>query len=168
MPTVINGLPAHVLLLHVVVVLVPLGALLTVLSAVWPAARRKLGFLAPLTCLVALIFVPVTTNAGEWYQHYLEHQAGGPLPAIDHHAALGHTLIWFAIGLFVVSAAGYALGRYSERTAESAGRAAAVLRSRATTYAVAVLSIAVSALAVWWLYRVGDSGARAVYGGAIH
>ena len=167
MPTVINGLPAHVLLLHVVVVLLPLGALLTVLSAVWPAARRKLGFLAPLTCLVALIFVPVTTNAGEWYQHYLERQAGGPLPAIDHHAALGHTLIWFAIGLFLVSAAGYALGRYTARPAESAGRSAAVLRSRASTYAVAVLSIAVSALAVWWLYRVGDSGARAVYGGAI-
>ena len=65
MPTVINGLPAHVLLIHVLIALVPLGALFTVLSAVWPAARARLGIFSPLTCLVAVVFVPITTNAGE-------------------------------------------------------------------------------------------------------
>jgi heme/copper-type cytochrome/quinol oxidase subunit 2 len=170
-PTVIHGLPAHVLLLHVVVVLLPLGALFTVLGAVWPAARRKLGFIAPLTCLVALIFVPITTNAGRWYQHYLERQAGGSLPAIDHHAALGHSMIWFAIGLFVVSTVAYSFGRYkdlAEAEAEPSRRSAAVLRSSAPAYAVAAAAIVMSGVAVWWLYRVGDSGAFAVYGGSVH
>ena len=37
----VNGLPAHVLLVHAVVVLVPLTSLLLVLVAVWPAARRR-------------------------------------------------------------------------------------------------------------------------------
>ena len=35
---VINGLPAHALLLHLVVVLVPLTALLEIVCGSWPAA----------------------------------------------------------------------------------------------------------------------------------
>jgi len=166
-PTVIHGLPAHVLLIHIVVVLVPLGAVFSVLSAVWPAARRKIGFIAPLTCLIALVFVPITTSAGRWYQHYLETQAGRPLPTIDHHAGLGKSMIWFALGLFIVTTVGYGLGRYRDLPRPAGGRAP-VLQSQALSYAASALSIAMSALAVWWLYRVGDSGAYAVYGGSIH
>ena len=50
-----QGLPTHILLVHAVIVLVPIAALLTVLSAVWPAARRRLGIITPLVGLVALI-----------------------------------------------------------------------------------------------------------------
>jgi hypothetical protein len=39
--TTISGLPAHVLLVHALVVLAPLTALLEVLCALWPAARRS-------------------------------------------------------------------------------------------------------------------------------
>lgn len=42
MPTTLNGLPAHILFVHAVV-LIPLAALLLVVSAVWPTARRKVG-----------------------------------------------------------------------------------------------------------------------------
>lgn len=34
-----NGLPAHILLNHFVVVLGPLAAILAILCVVWPAAR---------------------------------------------------------------------------------------------------------------------------------
>ena len=47
----VNGLPLHVLLVHFIVVGVPLAALLTVLSALWPAARRRLGIITPLVAL---------------------------------------------------------------------------------------------------------------------
>ena len=59
-----NGLPVHVLLVHLVVIIVPLAALCLLLSAFWPAARRRLGFVTPLVALVALIAVPFTTAAG--------------------------------------------------------------------------------------------------------
>ena len=39
----VNGLPAHVLLVHAIVVLLPLSALLLALTALWPAARRRLA-----------------------------------------------------------------------------------------------------------------------------
>jgi hypothetical protein len=37
---IVNGLPAHALQLHFVVVLVPLTALLEIVCGIWPAARR--------------------------------------------------------------------------------------------------------------------------------
>lgn len=182
----IHGLPAHVLLIHVVVVLLPLGALFTVLAALWPAARRKLGFLTPLTCLVALVFVPISVSAGKWYRDKITALNSGTTPAaISKHQHLGQNLVWFAIGLFVVSAAVYLLGRTGDRAAVGAavpdgygptgGGTATALATRVQaaktvwqqtwlTYAVAAASIVMSALAVWWVYRVGDSGAQAVYG----
>ena len=43
--TTINGIPAHALLIHAIVVLAPLVALLEILCAFWPAARRRLVWL---------------------------------------------------------------------------------------------------------------------------
>ena len=92
MPTVINGLPAHVLLIHVLVVLGPLGALFTVLSAVWPKARRKLGIISPITCAIVLVATPITQNAGEWLEHKLEQN--GENKAIANHADLDLSFVW--------------------------------------------------------------------------
>ena len=61
----VAGLPAHILLVHAVVVLVPLSALLIVLVTVWPAAR---AWLTPATAVVAIatvVSVPLATDAGE-------------------------------------------------------------------------------------------------------
>ena len=189
MPTVINGLPAHVLLIHVVIVLVPLGALFTVLSSVWPAARAKLGFISPLTCLIALVFVPITTHAGTWLRDHLRAQQGDN-PAIDKHANLGGTLLYFAAGLFVVSAAVWWLGRTfvmefrpvaarddGGRAGSSSAGTATATRTQAqrstrhlpqwASILVAVVAVAVSAVTVWQLYRIGDSGSHAVWSGIV-
>ncbi|SHG74230.1 hypothetical protein SAMN05443575_2673 [Jatrophihabitans endophyticus] len=185
MPTEIGGLPAHVLLIHAIVVLAPLGALFTILSAVWPAARHKLGVISPLTCLVVLALVPVTTNAGEWLEDRLTEN--GPNAAIEKHADLGDTFLWFAIGLFVVSAAVWWVGRVDDRAAATRpeatrpeadgtggpggpGATATAVRPTARTavpvavrVAVAVVAIAVSLVTVWQLYRIGDTGADATW-----
>lgn len=42
-PVLVNGLPSHVLLVRVVVVLVPLTALSLVACAVWPSVMRRFG-----------------------------------------------------------------------------------------------------------------------------
>jgi DNA-binding NarL/FixJ family response regulator len=109
LPVKINGLPAHVLLVHVVIVLVPLAALMLVASAIWPVARAKLDFLTPAVALVALIFVPITTHAGEWLRDHLP--GASTSPSIARHADLGDTLLPWALGLFLVAAAVWVLGR---------------------------------------------------------
>ncbi len=181
MPTLISGLPAHVLLIHVLVVLAPLGALFTVLSAVWPAARHRIGIVSPITCAIVVIFTPITQNAGEWLKHKLEQNGGNK--AIEKHADLGETFLWYALGLFVVSAAVWWMGRMADsaaRTADSEpsgsggaasrGGTATIARpdSRTAvpvwvTYAVAVVAVAMSIVVVWQVYRIGDSGAHAAW-----
>jgi len=189
----INGLPAHVLLIHVLIVLIPLGALFTVLSAVWPAAHAKLGFIAPLTCLIALIFVPITVSAGTWLK---DHQNfSGELEArIQHHANLAGGFGWYALALFVVSAAVWWVGRGTglnlraapprpDAAADPSGAgtsgAATATATRARTaplatslppwavVTLAVVAVAVSALVTFQLYRIGDAGAHAVWQGSV-
>lgn len=155
----INGLPAHVLLIHVVIALVPLAALLVVLHAVWPAARRRLGIVTPLVALAALVVVPITTSAGHWFENYLlanDQPDAAWKSRIVNHANLGSTLLWFVIPLFVVAAVLWYLGR--RRTAVPAWANAAV----------SVIAIVVAVANVVQLYRIGDAGAQAVWHGAVH
>ena len=65
--TVINGLPAHVLFVHFIVVLVPLTALLEVVCALWRAARRRLVSLVLVLAALTTVLTPITIfNAGKW------------------------------------------------------------------------------------------------------
>jgi hypothetical protein len=41
--SLVNGLPAHILLVHFVVVLVPLTALALVFCVIWPKAAQRMG-----------------------------------------------------------------------------------------------------------------------------
>src|SRR4051812_44177786 len=116
--TTINGLPAHILLVHAVVGLVPVTALLVVLVAVWPAARRRLTWAAAALAVMTLIAVPVTTEAGEWLEHRVERTA-----LLRAHTELGDTMLPWAIGLAVVALAILARMVLAER---AAGRAVPV------------------------------------------
>ena len=60
--TTITGIPAHALLVHAIVVLAPLTALLEMLCAVWPAARRRLVWLVLAFAAVTLALTPLTTS----------------------------------------------------------------------------------------------------------
>jgi hypothetical protein len=154
MVTKFNGLPTHVLLVHVVVVMVPLAALLAVLSALWPTARLRLGLLTPLTALIAVAFVPLTTNAGEWLQEHVE-----DTELVRRHAEMGDSLLIWAGLLFVLSAtlwvADIAVARHWS--------VPAALATRTTRKVLSVLLCAVAAVAVVQVYRIGDSGAKAAW-----
>ena len=64
---VVNGLPAHVLLVHFMVVLAPLTALLEIACALWAAARRgQLVWLTLILAIVVTVLTPITTDAGGW------------------------------------------------------------------------------------------------------
>src|SRR5215211_6312953 len=96
-PTEIDGLPAHALLVHVVIVMVPLAALVLVVTALWPAERDRLGWMAPLLTVVALISVLLTTHAGEWLSERI-----AITPLVSAHVGLGDTLLPWVVGLTAV------------------------------------------------------------------
>jgi hypothetical protein len=156
------GLPLHVLLVHFVVIVVPLAALCTLLTAAWPAARRRLGVVTPLIALAALVSVPVTTEAGEWL---LARVASTPL--IQAHAAIGKSLLPWAFATFVVAAAQWVWfrffaagdGRYRRLVAHRGLRLAITI-----ALAVAVLVLAVGSVVT--VVQIGESGARAIWTGS--
>ncbi|GAB1646324.1 DUF2231 domain-containing protein [Krasilnikovia sp. MM14-A1259] len=155
----VNGLPAHILLVHAVVVLLPLSALLLVLTTVWPAARARLAGPNALLSLVVVALVPVTTSAGEW----LEHRVPGSALLHDH-TELGDTAIFYAIPLAVLAVLVW--WRQREATGAGAGnRAYLAPGSAAVTRVLVALAIIVAGAGMYGMYRIGDSGARAAWTG---
>lgn len=173
----LNGLPAHVLLVHAIVVLIPLAALLLVVTAVWPAARRRLAGPNAILAVVALALIPVTTQAGEWLQRHVTSTA-----LLERHTSLGGTALWFSLPVTLLALVVWWRGREAAaatdvgtpadpRTATSlavpARRAYLAPASAAVTMVVAVLSIVAAGGAAYDIYRVGDSGAQANWHGRV-
>jgi hypothetical protein len=147
--TTVNGLPSHVLLVHFIVVLAPLTALLAILCAVWPAARRRLVWLVLGLAVVNAALTPITTQAGEWLEHRI-----GRSPRLHTHTELGDTMLYFSIALLVATILLVLLHVRASR-AGSMNTVAAV--------AVAVVVIVASVATTVQVYRIGDSGAQAAW-----
>ena len=164
----IFGLPAHILLVHAVVVLVPLTALAVLLHAVWPAARRRLGVVTPLAALIVLILVPITVSAGEALEATV-----GVTPAVQKHADLGQTLLPWAIALFVIALIEwvwyrFVLGAAGADSSDADSPLAARMPRAGRVASVAVIALAAIVIAGGALIDIvliGDAGARAVWGG---
>ena len=138
----ILGLPVHVLVIHAVVVLLPLMALLSIVTAVRPGLRER--FTWWVTGANALVF-GLTLVAKESGQA-LRTALGGQVA--KEHADLGTVLPYFALFLAVTS-----VGVGVTRRNKSLGRVAVVF------------TIIASIASIVWTVRTGDAGARAVWEG---
>ena len=153
--TVINGLPAHALWLHLVVVLVPLTALPEIVCGLWPAARRgQLLWLTLLLATATMVLTPITINAGEW----LYDLRTKPSPILREHAERGETMVYFAAALLAVAIALVVL-RLIERRSDR--------RGMVTRIVVGIIVLAVGISSTIQVYRTGDAGAQSVWGGEI-
>lgn len=156
----VNGLPAHVLLVHAVVVLLPLCALLLVLTAVWPAARQRLAGPNALLSLFVLALVPITTDAGEWLESRVTETG-----LVEKHAELGDTAIWVALPVAAMAVAVWWRDREARVGASVGGRTYLAPGSATVTKVIAILAIVVAGAAIFDIYRIGDSGARSAWQG---
>lgn len=147
MPETILGLPLHPLVVHATVVLVPLTALLVVLTAVSPRIRAWAGPLPLVGAAISTGLAPLSTSTGENLEHSLPHS-----DAIEKHAELGEMLIWFVLAMLVVAAATWFVHRRGEvgKGLATALMVLGVLAGAATTVQVAL---------------IGHSGATAVWDG---
>ncbi|MCL2514893.1 MAG: hypothetical protein FWD85_05920 [Microbacteriaceae bacterium] len=159
--TTFAGLPLHILLVHVMVVGGPLAALAVLLHAFWPAARRRLGVVTPLAGLVVLVLTPITVRAGE----YLQSRIATTTPELAEHVIRGEGLLPWSVALFVVGLAEWLWWRFAVGGALDA-RLTPALRWGGTT----LIWICAALIGVGFIVEIvliGDSGARAVWGGIV-
>lgn len=158
MDWVLDGIPLHTLFVHFTVVIIPAAALVVVLTAVWPAARRRLGIVTPVLAASALIAVPFTVNAGKWLYERVEQT-----PAAQEHQEIGTSLLPWAVALFVVAALQWLWYRF-DRTPAATGplRSRRGMRTGVTVLLMLAVLITAAGSTVT-VVRIGDSGTRAVW-----
>ena len=171
--TTVNGLPAHILLVHAVVVLLPLAAFLLVLTTLWEPARRRLAAGNAILSILVVIIVPVTTSAGEWLERRVPQSE-----VLHEHTELGDTAIWYAIAIAILAVVVWwrqleaTTATAPETEASGAGGRLATLtrqrtylapRSATVTRAIAVMSVVVALAGSYGTYRIGDSGSKAAW-----
>ena len=149
-----NGLPLHPLVVHGVVVLLPLAMLGTIAIAVRPRWRHRFGLLVLGLAAAGTLFIPIATSSGE----ALEEHVGDP----GEHAELGDQLIWFALPMLVLVAVLVFLDRRGRTNGQWPAPGEPSPRSGLITV-IAVLAVVASVGVGVQVYRVGDSGARAVW-----
>jgi len=142
----IDGLPVHALVVHGVTVLVPLTVLGVLAIVVRPRWRARFGPLVALVGVVATALCPLATGSGE----ALERRVGDP----GEHAHLGDQLVWFVAPLTLLTILLVLLDRRARRTPGP---------RRTATGVVAVVCVLAAVAAGVQVYRVGESGARAVW-----
>jgi hypothetical protein len=180
-PTTVNGLPAHILLVHLTLVVIPTAAVAAVAAAASRRLRRWLGVVTPLLALVALVMVPITRSAGLWLYNRVPHT-----PLIDAHMHRANHILPWVVALFVVSVGEWIWFRRLDRDEDgsrfpllaaaapdevSDARVKTASRTRTPgpamwqTVAATALALVVGIGATVELVRVGESGSRAVYQG---
>lgn len=148
-----NGLPAHPMLVHFIVVLAPLTAILAILCAVLPAARRRLVWLVLALAGVTAVVTPIAAEAGEWLEHQIEES-----PLVETHAELGETMIYFALALLVAAILLAVVHVRAER-----GKALSTVLGAVVAIFVVIAGIATTVQ----VFRIGHSGAESVWSDAL-
>jgi hypothetical protein len=144
------GLPAHPLVVHAAVVLLPLAAVGTVVCAALPRARRRYAPLVLAVALAATLSVGLAQGSGE----ALEEQVDDTKLVKAHTADGEHVLPW-AIGVVVVASAVTAMPLLARRRPS--------LNRDSVTAVVVAVSLIAGAGALWTVIDVGHSGAKATW-----
>jgi hypothetical protein len=169
-PFLIQGAPAHALIVHATVVLLPLTSLALLLCAFSARLRRRVGVLLPVAGIGCLILVPITTYTGGQLEHHVY-----LTPQVLAHVRAADGLLPWAIGLAVMSLIVY-VGQLvtDRRRPRSVGAAATGARAgagrgwparSARSIGAAVLATTVVAGTLVEVVHIGHLGAQAVWSG---
>ncbi|WP_045731515.1 hypothetical protein [Pseudarthrobacter chlorophenolicus] len=157
----IGGLPAHILLVHGVVVLAPLAGLMAVVFALW---RRSRSYLAWPLGVLAVVLVPLsvlTAEAGEQLE-----KAKPASDLVREHAEQGSFFRYVTV-VFLLVAAAQILAAFPSAVSRwqalrGAGR---LLAARWLVPATSVLGVVAGLFLVYEAVVTGHSGSASVWSG---
>ena len=144
------GLPAHPLVVHAAVALLPLAAIATIITAAVPRSRQHYAPVALGLALVATLAVGLAQGSGEALEERVDETE-----LVEEHTEQGETVLPWAIALTVVAAGVTVAPMVTRRYPKlSPTRVTAVL-------VIAALITGIGAL--WTVIDVGHSGAKATW-----
>ena len=152
----IFGIPAHPLLVHGVVVLVPLAALGAVAIALSGRARAHVGWLVAALGVIDVVLVPLVTGSGEALEERV-----GESALLETHTDLGEQLLPWVIAVAVGALAVMVLARAKSRRSPEA--ASPRWAARWVSVAVVVVTLVAATGTMVQVVRIGHSGAKAAW-----
>jgi Predicted membrane protein (DUF2231) len=148
------GLPAHIFLVHIPVVLIPLGALGAVLM-LWPRLRAAIGWWVCGVLVVAGIATQLAIDSGQALREYVRET-----DLVRQHTHIGENIRPWLLLLFLALLGVMLLDRAVVRRAEApTGRDPL----RIAGVVLSALSIVFASVSVYWVYRIGHTGSKAVW-----
>jgi hypothetical protein len=155
----IGDLPLHPLVIHVVVIGIPLAVLLAVLFA-FPKTRAWARWPLGITVVGATAATYVAKQSGLAFEAALGIKPGNPVgDLILKHSQLAEQLFWIMIAFSVIGLLNvFLVSRRTSGSTEAVAKQPAIVR-----IVLPVLLVAAALVAMLWIVRVGDLGARAVW-----
>jgi hypothetical protein len=152
----LGNLPLHPLVVHAAVIGIPLAALLAFLFA-FPKTREWARWPLAITVVGVTAVTFVARQSGLAFEAALGIRPGNPVgDLILQHSLLANQLFYIMIGFSVIALLNVFI--VSKRAADGAAKQSAILR-----IGLPILLVAAAVVALTWVVRVGDLGARAVW-----
>lgn len=152
----IQGLPAHPLVVHLPVVLIPLTLLLAVVAVAWPAGRRTLSLVVLIGATASMLGAQAAVMSGDWLETRVRETS-----VVAQHAELGEGTRTLAILMFLAAVAFFA--REWRDRLPGGERLRALLAPRGVAVAMSVVLLATAVLTTVWVVRAGHMGAKAAW-----
>jgi uncharacterized membrane protein len=156
----LGGLPAHPLLVHIPVVLIPLVAIGALLVAIRPKWMARYGWLLLILSGVAMVGAILAAGSGEALEEQVRET-----PAVERHAELGETARNVSILLFVVVAAVVILRWWASRRASEGDPDgfSRFVTSTAGLVIAGLLLVGTGAVATYSVVKAGHQGAEVTW-----
>ena len=152
----VAGLPAHPLLVHIPVVLVPLAGLIAIIFAFKPAWLDRLGWWLVGLTGVGMIGAILAAGSGEGLEGL---QGEGETAAREDHFELGELARTISIIFFVIVLAVVVLRYLAKKNGGETG-VWAFIRSKAGAIVLASLLVVSAGAATWTMAAAGHQGAK--------
>ena len=150
------GLPAHPLLVHAAVVLVPLAAIGTIAIALWGAARHRIGWIVVVLGFSAFAFALLAQSSGEPLEEQVDESE-----LVEEHAEAGDSMPWLALPIPILATGVMVLDR--KRLKDEAAGAARPAWMGPAVIVVSAAAVLASLLGTVRIAQVGHSGAKATW-----
>ena len=156
------GLPAHPLLVHVPVVLVPLAAIGVVAMAIRPAWLRTFGPLIAALAGIGFLGAVLAASSGEELEEKRSAAGETISKTLEEHGELGDAAQWIS-GVFFVVVLLWVLFAWWRRRAGEEQAVAKVRKPKVVAIVLMVASVLAGAGAAVSIAATGHNGAKAVW-----